>query len=109
MDVIGELGPVFRAEARCVLGDGSAVRHRLIAGEDAAMQEAGPRTVDGELEIAIEIAVADALLKAVGNVFEVANLHDPAHLYTAAQAELDGGDESEHAVTTNGQAEQLRV
>src|SRR6476660_978493 len=73
------------------------------------MQEAGPRAVDGELEVTVEIAVADALLKAIRNIFEVANLDDPAHLYAASQPELDGGDEAEHAVTANGQAKKLRV
>src|SRR4249920_2689565 len=109
MHVISELGPVLGAETRCMLGDRSAVRHGLIAGEDATMQEARPCAVDGELEIAVKIAVADALLKPVRNVFEVANLNDPAHLYPAAQPELDGGDEPEHAIAANGQAKELRV
>src|ERR1041385_8605091 len=109
MHVIGELGPVLGTEARCMLGDGSAVWHRLIAGEDAAMKEAGARAVDGALEVTVKITVADALLKAIRNIFEVADLHDPAHLYAAAQPELDGGDESEHAVTANRQAKKFRV
>src|SRR5690242_11065846 len=109
MDVISELGPVFRAEARRMLRDGSAVRNGLIAGEDATMQEAGPRAVDGELEIAIEITIADALLEAVGNVFEIADLDDPAHFYPAAKAEFDSCDQAEHPIAADGQAKKLRV
>src|SRR5689334_19843981 len=109
MHVVSEPGPVFRAEAGWIFRDRSAVGDRLIAGENSAMQEAGPGAVNGELEVAIKIAIVDALLKGAGNVFEIANFHDPPHLHPPAQPELDRCNEAEQAIAANCQAEQLRI
>src|SRR5438270_7810335 len=109
MHVVSKFGPVFRTEPCWMFGDRCAVRDGLIAGENAAMQEAGTAAVDGKLEIAIEIAVTNALLKSVRNIFQVVSLNDPAHFHAAAEPQLHGRNQPEQPVATNSQTKKLRV
>src|SRR5205085_10610833 len=92
VDPVGELRPVFGAEARRVLGDRGGRVDRLVAREDAAPQEAVAATVDGELEVAVQVAVGDPPLEGRGDVGDLAQLDDAADLSAAPQPEPDGRD-----------------
>ena len=53
---------------------------RLVAGEDPAAQEAVARVVGRELEVAVEVAVADPLLEAFDDVGGLAERDDASTL-----------------------------
>jgi hypothetical protein len=66
--VVSESGPVFGMKAGWIDGEWRVGLDGLIAGEDAAAEEAIAVAVGGELEVAVEIAVADAFFEGGGNV-----------------------------------------
>src|SRR3977135_324327 len=63
-----EARPVFRIEARRMLGERRVEGDGLVAGEDAGHQKAVAIRVGGELIVAIEEAVADPLLESLDDV-----------------------------------------
>src|SRR5260370_41773805 len=64
--IVRKTGPVVGMETRRIPRQRRTRFHGLIAGKDSAPQKAVATGVSGELEIAIQIAIADSLCKCVG-------------------------------------------
>ena len=109
MRVARQPRPVVRVEPGRIRGERRRGIDGPVAGEHAAAQEAVARVVGGELEVAVEVAVANPLLEALADIGRVAERDDALHLDARAQPQLHARDHAEEAIPANRQPEQLRV
>ncbi len=96
-------------KSRRVLGERRRVVDWPIAREDAAAKEAVGSAVGRELEVAVEVTVADPLVEAVDDRNGVGERDDPLHFDTGSKPELNVRDQPEQPVSANRQPEEVRM
>src|SRR3977135_2504061 len=102
-----EARPVFRIEARRMLGERRVEGDGLVAGEDAGHQKAVAIRVGGELIVAIEEAVADPLLESLDDVRRLSEHHDAADLDARPERKAHARNDTEQPIPADRQPEQL--
>jgi hypothetical protein len=80
-----------------------------VTGEDAPFEEVFGCGIDGELEIAEEESVGDALVEGGHEVIGVDDADDALEFGASHEAEGDGGDDAEEAVSTDGELEEIGI
>src|SRR6266849_577166 len=106
---VQQLDPVALAELPARRGQRRVVGDRPVAREHAAPQEVLGAIVDRVLEVAVEEAVADALVERAHQAADVAHLDHALELAPRYQAQRHRVDEAEQAVAADRQVEQVRV
>src|SRR5262245_50651051 len=109
MRVEGQACPVLWLESRRVFGERRIQRHGLITREHAATQETLARGVGGELIVAVQISIANALPEPLHDALGLTEFDDTPDFDARPEFELDACDESEQSVPANHQAEQFRI
>src|SRR5687767_14529883 len=106
---VQQLGPLAFAQLALVRRHRRVGLHRAVAREHAAVEEVAGSLVDRVLEVAVEVAVADALGERLRQAVDRAHFHHALDLAALDQAQRRRSDQSEQAVAANRQAEQVRV
>src|SRR5712692_1727512 len=96
-------------KTRRVLGERRVGWNWLVARKHAPMEEAVAVGVRGELIVAVQIPVANALLEPIDDGRSLAELDDAPHLDAGTESKFDACDDPEQAVPADRQAEQLRI
>ena len=73
------------------------------------LEEAGRGRVDLELEVAVEVALADPLREEIVELVGVSQAHDPLDLAARVEPERRGVDDAEEAVAATDEAEEVAV
>jgi hypothetical protein len=82
-------------------------RDRLVAGKYALVQEVIRITLDGKLEISILKPFGDSFLKSFDQRFGRPDFYYPLNLCSRHQSQSEGSNNSEEAVSSVNQTEQL--
>ncbi len=81
-----------------MFGERCVQRHGLVAREHAATEEAVARGVGGELVVAVQISIANALLEAIHDVFRLTEFDDAPDFDARPECEFDTRDDPEEYV-----------
>src|SRR5215831_8491400 len=92
-----------------MLGQRCIRRYRLVTGEDAAPEKALALRCSRKLIVAVQIAVANALLELLGDGRRLSDHDDAPNLDARPKPELDPRDDAKQSVPPNRQTKQLRV
>ncbi len=106
MSEIQQPAPVRRGQANLIRRDGRLRVDGPVTREHTSRQEAAIFRCGRELKVTIEVALGNAIFKAVDDVLDAFQLDHAFHLLPRNQAQLHGRHDSKEAITANDVSEQ---